>query len=81
MHQIGYGADDVIKTHTTGANEFTSCSHEIHRVIRRQHKGLTVTPPLPVPNCTSGDFFLVNKWLGKKKKMKYFHNKIKINQL
>ena len=61
MHQIGYGADDVINTHTTGANEFTSCSHEIHRVIRRQHKltiwssgGATlafdalVSPPGPV---------------------------------
>ena len=44
MHQIGYGADDVIKTHTTGANEFTSCSHEIHRMIRRQHNAAFESP-------------------------------------
>ena len=26
--------------------------------------------PLPVPNCTGGDFFFVNKWFKKKKKKK-----------
>ena len=48
MHQIGYGADDMIKTHTTGANEFTSCSHEIHRMIRRQHKSHEWKELIPV---------------------------------